>query len=166
MPEYLEDSDSECEQGSEDQHVEYTSHVGQFNTWNIRNWDTIVRAPRMKSATQDRHSPDRPYPKIGIGQTEQTLATLGQTEQTLTTIGQTEQTFSRPVARPNRTMARPLSRSSARPLCRPWARPNRPYARTLSRPSARPLSIPLARPNRLLARPLSRPSARHLCRFH
>ena len=103
------------------------------------NYETIL-SPRMKSATQDRHWPDRPYPKIGIGLTEQTLATLGQTKQTLTTIGQTEQTFSRPLARPNRTMARPLSRPSARSLCRP---------------SARPLSIPLAWPNRLLARPFS-----------
>ena len=89
--------------------------------------------PRMKSSTQNRHWPDRQYQKIGIGQTEQT--------------------FSRPLARPNRTLAGRLSRPSARPLCRPWARPNRPYARPLSRPSARPLSIPLARPNRLLARP-------------
>ena len=31
-------------------------------------------SPRMKSATQDRHWPDRPYLKIGSGQTEQTLA--------------------------------------------------------------------------------------------
>ena len=45
----------------------------------------------MKSATQDRHWPDRPYPKIGIGQTKHTLATLGQTKHILTTIGQTEQ---------------------------------------------------------------------------
>ena len=79
--------------------------------------------------------PNRQNPKIGIGQTVQTLTTLGQTKQTLTTIGQTEQTFYRPLAtqkgtmaRLNRTMARPLSRQCPRPLCRPYARPNRPYA--------------------------------------
>ena len=41
-------------------------------------------------------------PKYGIGQTEQTLATIGQTEQDLDTIGQTDQTLSRPLGRPNR----------------------------------------------------------------
>ena len=73
--------------------------------------ETVVRpgwSPRPKTGigqtdhTQNRHWPDRQYPKIGIGQTEQTLATIGQTEQNLDTIGQTDQTLSRPLGRPNR----------------------------------------------------------------
>ena len=65
-------------------------------------------SPRLKTGigqtdhTQNSYWPDRLHPKIGIGQTERTLATIGQTEQTLDTIGQTDQTLSRPLGRPNR----------------------------------------------------------------
>ena len=65
-----------------------------------------VRDPRQVLArptwVKAIRSPGRPYPKIDIGYTEQTLATIGQTKQTLCqyvvqTIGQTEHTLGRPM---------------------------------------------------------------------
>ena len=79
----------------------------------VNHLHKLYLLPRMKSAIQDRCWPDRLrsrtggsrpiiHKKIGIGPTEQTLATLGQTQQTFANIGMTEQTLSRPLARPNR----------------------------------------------------------------
>ena len=90
----------------------------------------------MKSATQDRYWPDRQYPKIGIGQTEQTLATIGQTEQTLAPLARL--TRHCPDHWADRTDLRPDRCPDHRPDRCPDQWPNRTHPRPDHCPDSRP----------------------------
>ena len=82
-----------------DMQSRYTQFYGaQFNSGSPRPKTVIGQTDLVRG----QGAPDRSYPKIAIGQTEQTSATLGQTKRILAAIGQTEQTLFIQLARPNR----------------------------------------------------------------